>query len=504
MAADSLEVERKYSVEEGTPLPPLAELPGVAALAPTRFDRLEAVYFDTPGLALAAHRITLRRRIGGHDAGWHLKLPAEAGARHEISEPLGVDASAVPARLAGLVALHTRGGALVPVARVSTRRAATDLLAPGGAVLAEFSDDRVEAQAPPGTGPVQTWREWELELVTGPEDLLAAADTLLASLDVNPAELPSKLARALGDAVPRQEPAATPKRKGPAAVVLLAYLREQADALAAHDPAVRLDAPDAVHQLRVSARRMRSALATFRPFVDAEAANRLRGELSWLGKTVGQARDVEVMRDHLHALVTAEPPELVVGPVARRLEGDSSSRYRQAHDVGLVALDSERYFHLMDTLEDFLTHPPLSEKAEKKAAPAAERRLRKNVKRIRAAVERAEEAEGAGVPEHELDAALHEVRKAAKRLRYAAEAARPVLGKQAKQLAEAAEELQETLGGLQDSVVTREHLRRLAAEAEADAESAFTYGRLHALEQQRAAESRARFAEEWARFVKQW
>ena len=49
-------------------------------------------------------------------------------------------------------------------------------------------------------------------------------------------------------------------------------LSQQVAALKKHDPGVREDTPDAVHQLRVAARRMRSALATFRSLTDPARA----------------------------------------------------------------------------------------------------------------------------------------------------------------------------------------------------------------------------------------
>lgn len=500
---DALEVERKYSVDAHTPVPSLAGLPGVERVGAPQTRLLDAVYFDTQDFALARHRITLRRRTGGPDAGWHLKLPAASGARQELHEPLRLDTATVPDRLRGLVSAHIRGADLVPIARLSTRRTATELFDAAGRVLAEFSDDHVESQVPPGIGPGQRWREWELELVTGPEELLDAADDLLAAAGVHPAALPSKLVRALGPALQHltRQPA-TPERKGEAGVVLEAYLRQHAEALLAHDPGVRLDAPDAVHQLRVSARRMRSALATFRKFVDAAAANRLRDELQWLAGTVGQARDVEVMRARLTDLAGGQPAALLLGPVVRRIEEESDFRYRQAHDAGLVALDSERYFRLLESLEKFLDQPPLTDRGRKTAQKAVARRLAKDVGRLRDAVRAAEDLEDAG-SEHPaaLDEALHEVRKSAKRLRYAGEAAEPVLGKRARRLAKSAERIQDTLGELQDTVVSRAHLLELAAAAQADDESAFSFGRLHALEEQRAAEARARFRRDWADFL---
>lgn len=96
----------------------------------------------------------------------------------------------------------------------------------------------------------------------------------------------------------------------------------------------------------------------------------------------------------------------------------------------------------------------------------------------------------------DAEAALHEVRKSAKRLRYAAEAAAPIFGKRATTLARAAEEIQESLGDHHDSVVTRELLRELAANHRG--KSAFTYGRLHALEQGAGEESRERFFRTWS------
>jgi CHAD domain-containing protein len=89
--------------------------------------------------------------------------------------------------------------------------------------------------------------------------------------------------------------------------------------------------------------------------------------------------------------------------------------------------------------------------------------------------------------------ALHDVRKAAKRLRYAAESADPVLGKLANRLASRAEAIQELLGEHQDTVVARATLRDIAVRANGEGENGFTFGRLHGLEEARAAELRAAY-----------
>src|SRR4051794_27313526 len=88
MAEEHVEIERKFDVDDTFALPELGALPGVAAVdAPVEHNR-EAASFDTADLRLARNRVTLRRRTGGTDAGWHLKLPVE-GARREVRQPLG-------------------------------------------------------------------------------------------------------------------------------------------------------------------------------------------------------------------------------------------------------------------------------------------------------------------------------------------------------------------------------------------------------------------------------
>src|SRR5215469_8452191 len=142
-----LEVESKYSVGPGFAVPDLSGLPGVAEVSSPRTHHLTAVYLDTPGFRLASAHITLRRRTGGTDAGWHLKLPAGA-ARREVHAPLGAGPGAVPAELAGLVSGVTGGEPLRPIARLETTRTVRHLLNAAGQVLAEVADDRVRGSLP--------------------------------------------------------------------------------------------------------------------------------------------------------------------------------------------------------------------------------------------------------------------------------------------------------------------------------------------------------------------
>lgn len=491
----AVEAERKFDVDRGGNVPALTSLPGVMRVGPPVEHRLEAVYFDTEDLALAAQGITLRCRTGGTDAGWHLKLPLGPDRREEIREPLG--GSAVPERLQRLTRAHVRGRPLVAVARIATNRTSRPLLGEGGAVLAEFSDDRVLSQSllPSGTG--LEWREWELELVDGTPDLLDAAEALLRGHGVRPASHRSKLARALGDSYPPAAgPPEDPTRKGPASAVMLSYLHRQAETLKAMDRAVREDEPDSVHQFRVAARRMRSVLAAYKKMADRDTVDRLREELKWAAAAVGGVRDLEVMRERLLELTAAEPPELVMGPVAQRLAEELGARHRAAREAGAAALDSPRYFGLLDALDAFLEDPPLTSAARRKAGKAIARRVDADLGRVRDAARAAREAKGTET----ADAALHEVRKCAKRARYTAESAKATHGKRAKKTAKEAARIQKTLGALQDSAVTRELLRELAVAAFLEGANTFSYGRLHALEQHLADDARARYAQQWARF----
>src|SRR5690242_842175 len=76
-------------------------------------------------------------------------------------------------------------------------------------------------------------------------------------------------------------------RKGTVGAVVAGHLTEQLRRLLELDGAVRADEPDAVHQMRVATRRLRSALATFRPALARAVTDPYRDELKWLGGLLG-------------------------------------------------------------------------------------------------------------------------------------------------------------------------------------------------------------------------
>jgi inorganic triphosphatase YgiF len=199
--ADYLEIEQKFDVDDDFKRPDFGALPGdVRAAAPVLL-HLAAIYFDTADARLAGSNITLRRRTGGTDEGWTLKLPAGQDARRELREPFdGRDE--VPERLAARVAEVTGGRPLAPIARVDTERTVVTLTGHDGRVVAEIADDTVTARrlagsAEAATSPPLRWREIEVEVPEATPALQRAAASLLREAGARPAGHGSKLARVL-------------------------------------------------------------------------------------------------------------------------------------------------------------------------------------------------------------------------------------------------------------------------------------------------------------------
>lgn len=474
-----IETERTFTIGRGDPLPPCG--PGVRP-GPTREHLLRAVYYDTPDLLLVRHRITLRRREGGLDAGWHLKLPRPDGSRLELRLPLGAGPGRlrVPEQLVDEVRatlgeqLPTgAGGALVPCAVLRTRRQETDLLDPlRDRVLAQLCDDRVSA-SPSG----RRWREVEVELVAGEGELLTEITEQFARHGGQPAALPSKLAVALGDAPARAEAGDGPDPAGPAADVVLAYLAEQVAVILGREQEVRDGLPVAVHKTRVATRRLRSTLRTFRRLLHRGPVDALREEVRWLAEMLGGPRDADVIRDRVLAALEALPPQEVVGPVPERVAAELDARRSAAHATLLAALDSPRYAALVDGLLELLAEPPWRGRADRPAADALPPLVVDAVERARQRREEVDLVTG----EEQLHR-VHEARKRAKAARYACEAVAPSLGEDAALAAATWEQVTEQLGLLQDSVVAIGWLHELADAAQAAGEPTYTYGELAGLE----------------------
>ena len=321
----NVEIERKFDIRDDFRLPPLDQL---GKLGESHAFDLDATYYDTADLRLIRSRLTLRRRLGGHDAGWHLKRPA-GGERSEMQLP---DADDLPDELLEQIRVVVRDAPVVPIVRLRTRRIEVAVVKGSDRVLVAL--DSVEAEHF-GHG-TRAWRELEIEIDTGSPRLLERVGDAVVAAGAQPSASASKLARALGDSLPPR-----PEISASKPVERLAgYLRQQRDELIANDPLVRESDATAVHDMRVAVRRLRSNLSTFRN-ADSE---QLRGELKWLSDLIGAVRDTDVLTDELIGDIADTQPDLVPSKVTRRI------RQRLRRDTGAAraalakGLNSQRYF----------------------------------------------------------------------------------------------------------------------------------------------------------------
>jgi len=475
------ETERKYDLDENTQLPRWSGLSGVVDVVGPEEQLLEAVYFDTADLRLAAAGVTLRRRRGGTDRGWHLKLPVAVESRDEVRVGFARGEARrrnpqPPIELVRLTRAITRGMPVEPVAELTTIRRQWRLTDDRGRDLIEVVDDHVTAQTMGAATEGSSWREVEVELGGhGDPDLLDRLERRLRKAGVRRSDAPSKLARVLGARIPATPRRHRPTNKSTIGAVVVAYLVEQAGAICAGDPAVRRELPDAIHQMRVATRRMRSALQAYSTVIDRAATRHLSAELKWLAAVLGAARDLEVLEARIGHALAELPGELVLGPVHAQLTRYFAGRHATAHDDLLAALDGDRYLSLLSDIDALLTDPPLTAAAEKPARRRLGALIHRTYRRVDKHVRAAEQLPRG--PERDIE--LHEARKSAKRLRYATEAAAPVLGKPARTLIKRTKQVQEMLGDHQDAAVARPVLRELGANAQLEGGNGFTFGLLY-------------------------
>jgi CHAD domain-containing protein len=477
MAQGLMEREAKFEVADDFDLPFLGQVAWRSSV------KLSAHYWDTADHRLLRWGQTLRHRHAsdGSEDGWTLKVGTPPGVRaagvvldrQELDEPGPPDEP--PARLAGLVLGIVRGAPLEPVAAIETER--EKLLI--GAV--EVSDDRVSSSIDGTSGP--SFRQIELE-VKGPGAgrLLRELSDRLMQAGAKPTTA-SKLEMALGGQ-PAPEVAVPRLRPRSRLDTLVGYaLARSVIRLIGEDPKIRASSEaDPVHDARVATRRLRSDLKTLEPYLSPVEG--LRTELGWLGGLLGEVRDLDVLIERMRARI-AELSGVDHGAAAEILARLDDDRRRRRGEL-LDGLGSGRYLALVDELIEASRRPPVADPADDRRARSALRPVtRKAWRRTARAVDRL----GRSSP----DAALHEVRKRAKRARYAAELGREVFGKPAMRLAERLADVQDGLGEVQDTVVAEERLRALRLPSG----SAFVAGMLVCGERAARADARDRWPRLW-------
>jgi CHAD domain-containing protein len=260
--------------------------------------------------------------------------------------------------------------------------------------------------------------------------------------------------------------------------------------------AVRRDLDDAVHQMRVAARRLRSGLRVFRPLLDQEWADSLRTELAWVAGELGDYRDTEVLLERLENHLDLLPDDVDPEPARDHVERVLVARLAQARERALAMLDSKRYFDLQVRLiaaaDDPVTTAAADLPSRQVIPPLVERAWKKLAKESTQLLVDEDEIPG-GAPDSEW----HASRITAKKARYAAEAAAPVFGDDATAFGKQLSLVTEVLGDHQDAAIAIKKIKSLAAEEGITPAAAFGLGTLLSVEHDSVAGTRTDFSTLW-------
>lgn len=456
MSADH-EVELKFLCAPG-------DLGAVLAAAPAGDDEsreLISVYFDTPDLALQKAGVSLRVRESKGGRVQTLKR-GEGLSREEHEAPLAGDQP--DPELGPLKALLPEGGRLDPAFNVRVNRRQRSFHYQGAEI--ELALDQGEVTGGAGRSPIC---EVELELKAGPPAALFALARELSKAAPLYLSFDGKAARgqALVAGAPLQarhgEKVAFPSH-ATAAQAFQAVARSALGQIAANATVLRAEPePEVVHQLRVAARRLRSALSTFKDLVADDRLSAVKADLKWLAQSLDAARDLDVFA----GVVAAQAKDMASPPQGlEALTAALDAARRRAWSAASETASSARFRALMiDTTAwmetgDWLAGPETSAKAF--ARQALKARWRQVLKR-------------GGRLHHADDTARHQLRIETKKLRYTAEAFASLGPKRAAaRFIGRTKELQEILGDLNDLAVAGPLMASLALKPDA----AFAAGEL--------------------------
>lgn len=244
-----------------------------------------------------------------------------------------------------------------------------------------------------------------------------------------------------------------------------------------------------VHDIRVALRRLRSILRSFGSAFSVPEAGRLSDDAGWYARRLGPVRDLDVVQQRIAAAIADLEPDLVLDRADQELREQVRFRRGAALQDLQTAMHPQAYQDLLDQLRHWQHRPHWAAAADQ---PATE--VRKPVKRAGRRLNRRLARAAAAIADSAPDAdeLIHAARKAGKRHRYAVEAAAVVLGPKAEKLIRSRRALQDQLGGYQDSVLTAEFLRDLGG---IPGRNGFTFGVLHAREQEYRRRTRTAIAE---------
>jgi CHAD domain-containing protein len=488
MAAETnLEREFKFDVDPGFEAPDLR--PVVGRTERLGEQHLTTTYFDTADHRLWDRGITLRHRSATEgDAPapepgkWTLKLPVEeeegAGdsdtdrmARSELTWK--ASGEEIPAEAAAIVAGLVRRARLERVVVLTTERRRLLLHGTNGA-WAEIDDDLVIVSS--GSRQGFRFRQIELEMLGDePED--GTVGPVLRELRRAGAQPggASKFALAAGlDAArPEPEPATdVPSAVGQIVGADLSRLLQWDYRLRVPDAGGDRAALDveAVHQARVSVRRLRSDLRALGGLLDPVWLRHVQSDLQWMGRLLGRLRDEDVLAERIEAERGGDD----AGTVDELLTVLRSDRHLGATEL-CDALSSDRYAEMLDRLHAAVEAPPLLAADGENPAGYGLTATLTSIVAARWRVLRTDVDDLGPAPG---DDSLHQVRILTKRLRYAAEATEPYLGQPARRVAVAAKRLQSVLGDLHDATSASRTLREMATHPSVTPVVAFAAGRI--------------------------
>jgi triphosphatase len=225
--------------------------------------------------------------------------------------------------------------------------------------------------------------------------------------------------------------------------------------LRANEPVVRAgQSPEAVHQVRVAVRRLRSALTAFRTILPTAQRRRINHDLRWIAHQLGTAREWDVFNDDV---LTAVEARLREERVVTAFSDAARTARADAYGTVMKTIGSARYTEALLGFEAWLEGGEwLAALGKDRDAPArdfARNALKKLHRRLHKLGDRIAELE---------EADLHELRIRAKKLRYAAEFFRSLFpSRQAKLFIKALADIQDRLGSLNDGAMVKHRLAEL-------------------------------------------
>jgi inorganic triphosphatase YgiF len=288
-----VEIERKFEVDDATRVPDFSDFAGCSTASSPHLESLTAVYFDTSDFALAKRAIVVRRRSGGNDAGWHVKLREDEEQRRELHWPLessGGEVDTIPEQLLTAAGIPESSASLHPIAVLRTERMRRTFRDDGGNEIGEFCEDQVRAERVVGRPYSTAWREWELEASGQGHQFLAQWASSLLDVGATPARYEAKLVRALGDVDDESVARAHSK-----STQIGAFFSAQRAAIIVAVAGAQLGNPDSIHDLRVACRTTRAVARALSRLKNSAPLSRCDDECHWLATEVGAWRDIHVV-----------------------------------------------------------------------------------------------------------------------------------------------------------------------------------------------------------------